>query len=216
MNSLSFPDTRGALRVVRQKHISSDSAAGLVNPPLRLSSTPVHARVVSTPSLLEQTLPALEDIRRWQTSLSTDKRIFPEHYAESPLCAIFSRIQRPTPRKPKRPSISLSLPTEKPLIRRCQSSLLKVIPVQRLPPTRAGPWQHIDPSQDSQLGDYLVSAPHAFKTDWIKHNSLKHRKFDPATHPEFTQLPAEYHRLRTRDTLYREALLRVKAMLSKS
>lgn len=216
MKSLSFPDTRGTLRVVRQQHISSNSAAGLVNPPLRLSSTPMHVRVASTPSLLEQTLPAPDDIRRWQTSLSTDKRIFPEHYSESPLRAILSHLHRPTPRKPKRPSISLSLPTEKPVIRRSQSSLLKVTPAQRLPPTRAGPWQHIDPNQDSQLGNYLVSATHAFKTDWIKHNSLKYRKFDPASHPEFAQLPAEYHRLRTRDTLYREALLRVKAMLSKS
>ena len=216
MNSLSFPDTRGAFRVVRELHVSCDSAAGLVNPPLRLSSTPVHLRIVSTPPVLQQTLPAPDDIRRWQTHQSTDKRIFPEHYTESPLRAILSRMHRPTPRKLNRPSVSLSLPTEKPLIRRSQSSLLKVTPEQRLPPTRAAPWQQIDPNQDSQLGNYLVSSTYAFKTNWLKHQSLKHRKFDPASHPEFSQLTAEHHRLRTRDTQYREALLRVKAMLSKS
>lgn len=220
MNSLSFPDTKGTFKVVRQVHVSSDSASALLNPPVRLSSTPVHARLVSTPAVLEQTLPDAEDLRRWQSHFSTDKRIYAEHYSESPLRAILSRIRHRSDshyplEKPSRPAVSLSLPTEKPLIRRAHS-LLKVTPPVRLPPTRAGPWQQVNPEQDKELGNYLVSAPHAFKTDWLKHNSLKHRKFDPASHPEFSRLSAEHHRVRTRDTQYREALLRVKAMLSKS
>ena len=219
--SLSFPDTRNTFHVVHEPAVSSDTASALLNPTAHLTSSPSKERITYTPIpevMFRQTLPTPADFKRWQSVLGTDKKFCPEFTPEPAYRPFFHKISKP-PRRAAPTNLNASLPDMRAQpTRQLQqmSSYFHINPSEHLPPTRSGPWQKIDPVTDSELGNYVVSSSHAFKTQWLKHQSLKHRKFDPSSHPEFEQLTAEHHRHRDRETLHREAMLRVKAMLSKS
>ena len=62
----------------------------------------------------------------------------------------------------------------------------------------------------------MVNSSNAFRTEWIKNKDLKDRKFFPEKHPEFTGISKENNMKRDKIVDYREAMLRVKAMMNQA
>jgi hypothetical protein len=62
------------------------------------------------------------------------------------------------------------------------------------------------------LIQYMASGQNAFKTNWIKHKSLKDSNFFPELHPEWQEQNFEYNLRRDRIVRYREEMLMAKHM----
>lgn len=97
----------------------------------------------------------------------------------------------------------------------------KIFPTRSLqfhpiPETTCERFNEINPKQDLKLGNYIVNSNNAFRTEWIKYKDLKNRKFNPEKHPEFTGLTKENNMKRDKIVDYREAMLKVKAMMNQA
>lgn len=86
----------------------------------------------------------------------------------------------------------------------------------KMPTTTSDRFCEIDLKQDLKLANFAVSSENAFKTEWQKHSTLKNRKLFPEKHPEFVAHPKENNIRRDKIVDYREAMLKVKAMMNKA
>ena len=86
----------------------------------------------------------------------------------------------------------------------------------QMPTTTSQRFEEIDPKQDLKLANFAVNSNNAFKTEWLKHKDLKNRKLFPERHPEFTGISKENNMRRDNIVDYREAMLKVKAMMNQA
>ncbi|OMJ92928.1 hypothetical protein SteCoe_4272 [Stentor coeruleus] len=86
----------------------------------------------------------------------------------------------------------------------------------QMPKTTSERFGEINPKQDIQLANYAVNSSNAFKTEWIKYKDLKNRKFHPEKHPEFVAYSKDNNIKRDKIVEYREAMLKVKAMMNQA
>jgi hypothetical protein len=86
----------------------------------------------------------------------------------------------------------------------------------QIPTTTCERFTEINPKQDQKLANYVVNSSNAFRTEWIKNKDLKDRKFYPEKHPEFTGISKENNMRRDKIVEYREAMLKVKAMMNQA
>ena len=86
----------------------------------------------------------------------------------------------------------------------------------QIPKTTSERFSEIDTKKDTQLANYAVNSTNAFKTEWQKHKNLKNRKLFPEKHPEFTGLIKDNNIKKDKIGEYREAMLKVKAMMNKA
>lgn len=84
----------------------------------------------------------------------------------------------------------------------------------KLPATTSNQWEIINLKKDQALGNYGVNSSNAFRTHWMKHHTLKHRKFFNTDHPEYTPDGLEHHRKKDHIVNYRESMLGVKDMMT--
>ena len=83
----------------------------------------------------------------------------------------------------------------------------------KLPPTSSNQWEIVDLKKDQQLANFGVNSSNAFRTYWLKHNTLKHRKFFNTDHPEYVPDGLDHHRKKDHIVNYRESMLGVKDMM---
>jgi len=86
----------------------------------------------------------------------------------------------------------------------------------QIPTTTCERFNEINPKEDVKLANYVVNSSNAFRTEWIKNKDLKDRKFYPEKHPEFTGITKENNMKRDKIVDYREAMLKVKAMMNQA
>jgi hypothetical protein len=84
----------------------------------------------------------------------------------------------------------------------------------QLPKTTSKPWTNIDLKADHDLANFGVNASNAFRSYWLKHHSLRYRKFFINEHPEFELGDLSHHRQKDHIVDYREAMLSVKDMMT--
>ena len=84
----------------------------------------------------------------------------------------------------------------------------------KMPSTTSNQWEIINLKKDRDLGNYGVNSSNAFHTHWLKHHTLKHRKFFNTDHPEYVHDGLEHHRKKDHIVNYRESMLGVKDMMT--
>lgn len=84
----------------------------------------------------------------------------------------------------------------------------------KLPATSAERWKVINMKQDKDLADYGLASQNAFKTYWMKHHTLRNRKFFNTDHEEYEDLGMANHRRKDEIVNYRESMLGVKDMMT--
>ena len=86
----------------------------------------------------------------------------------------------------------------------------------QMPTTTSERFSEINPKEDVQLANFAVNSKNAFRTEWLKYKDLKNRKFNPEKHPEFIPNSKENNIKRDKIVNYREAMLKVKAMMNQA
>lgn len=86
----------------------------------------------------------------------------------------------------------------------------------QMPTTTSERFSEINPQTDIKLANFAVNSTNAFKNEWSKYKDLKNRKFYPEKHPEFVGFSKENNIKRDKIVEYREAMLKVKAMMNQA
>ena len=86
----------------------------------------------------------------------------------------------------------------------------------QMPTTTSERFSEVDAKKDVQLANYAFSSTNAFRTEWLKYKDLKNRKLYPERHPEFTGITKENNMKKDKIVDYREAMLKVKAMMNQA
>ena len=84
----------------------------------------------------------------------------------------------------------------------------------KLPATSSERWSVVDMKRDEQLANYGLTSKNAFKTYWMKHHTLRNRKFFNTAHPEYEDQGIKNHRRKDEIVDYRESMLGVKDMMT--
>jgi len=84
----------------------------------------------------------------------------------------------------------------------------------KLPLTSSDRWEVVDMKRDQELADYGLNSSNAFKTYWMKHHSLRNRKFFNTSHKEYEDLGMNNHRRKDEIVDYRESMLGVRDMMT--
>lgn len=84
----------------------------------------------------------------------------------------------------------------------------------KLPTTTVDRWGVVDMKKDEELANFGLTSSHAFKTYWMKHHSLRNRKFFNTSHKEYEDLGMNNHRCKDEIVNYRESMLGVRDMMT--
>jgi hypothetical protein len=224
---LALPSSKAAIQIVRSPFVDSKGlASALVTPNLRVQIAERQIEVTPWPRVkAEQVVPSLEDVRRWQAGYHSDKKReeslpwrsrkprhlrTPQGLALRKLKAgvsldihcpdtVLSEVQSPALLSPRQEPTSLRL---------FPSATDRYFPVspRNLPPLS-------NPLENPGIARLAMGAETAFATSWRKQEPLKNCVFSPTLHPEFSPQPADHHRRKDAESLYREALTRVQNMM---
>ncbi len=224
---LALPSPNPAIQIVRSPFVDSKGlASALVTPNLRVQIAERKIEVTPWPRMkAEQVVPSLEDVRRWQAGYHSDKK------REEPLpwrsrkprhlrtpqglslrklkAGVSLDIHCPDTVLPEVQSPALLSPRQEPTsLRLFPSATDRYFPVspRNLPPLP-------NPLENPGIAHLAMGAETAFATSWRKQEPLKNCVFSPTLHPEFSPQPADHHRRKDAETLYREALTRVQNMM---
>ena len=213
--------------------LSSPSPSGF-----RGTATPQPLSLTSRPGfLINQRVPTASDIAFWQgrivksknfdsefnTDIPVDRPVFPQSYA-SPRITL-KKVKSGENLGPKWFEEDQFSPP--PHIQKAASrygltirpdTYAKIVPsapvdFHKMPATTSKQWERIDIKKDVDLGNFGLNSTNAFRTYWMKHNTLKHRKFFNTDHPEYMDMGLANHRRKDHIVVYRESMLGVKDMM---